>query len=163
MITGSVYLCLLLYCVTKLVCCVCTHNNLYLSVEIFVCELHLTANFGSHMQFSRTLWIRTETGRVVAAYCWVCDIIQMMHGSEWTLKYDELEVENVARECSPSATFSTEGHHISVSHQRPCFICFVVWPTTSLKLYIVFWDGGKMRVSIVCHLKILTDLITVHG
>ena len=26
-------------------------------------------------------------------------------------------------------------------HERPCFICFVVWPTSSLKLYIVFWDG----------------------
>ena len=50
--------------------------------------------------------------------------IQMMHGSEWTLKYDEPEVENVAR-----------GRR---SHERLCFICFVVWPTTSLKLlYIV--------------------------
>ena len=57
----------------------------------------------------------------------------MMHGSEWTLKYDEREVENVALGLCPSATFSTEGHHISVSHERPCFICFVVWPTTSLK------------------------------
>jgi len=37
----------------------------------------------------------------------------MMHGSEWTLKYDEPEVENVARVRSPSATFSTQGHHIS--------------------------------------------------
>ena len=33
------------------------------------------------------------------------DIIQMMHGSEWTLKYDEPEVENVARLRSLSATF----------------------------------------------------------
>jgi len=31
-----------------------------------------------------------------------------MHGSEWTLKYDEPEVENVARGRSPSATFLTE-------------------------------------------------------
>ena len=31
---------------------------------------------------------------------------------------------------------------------RPCFTCFVVWPTTSLKLCIVFWDGGEMRVSL---------------
>jgi len=54
-------------------------------------------------------------------------IIQMTHGGEWTLKYDEPEAES---------------HHISMSHERPCFICFVVWPTTSLKLYIVFWDGG---------------------
>ena len=33
----------------------------------------------------------------------------MMHGSEWTLQYDEPEVENVTQ----WATFSTEGHHIS--------------------------------------------------
>ena len=66
------------------------------------------------------------------------DSIQMMLGSEWTLKYDEPEVENVARERSPSVTFSNEGHHISVLRKQPCFICFVVLPTTSLKLYIVF-------------------------
>ena len=48
----------------------------------------------------------------------------MMHGSEWTVKYDEPEVENVARGHSPSATFSTEGHHISVSHERQCFMFF---------------------------------------
>jgi len=58
----------------------------------------------------------------------------MMHGSEWTLKYDEPEVENVARGHSPDATFSTKGHHISVSHEWLFFICFVVRPTTSLKL-----------------------------
>jgi len=63
----------------------------------------------------------------------------MMHGSEWTLKYDdEPEVENVARGHSLSTTFSTKGHLISMSLERSCFICFVVWPTTSLKLYIVF-------------------------
>ena len=32
--------------------------------------------------------------------------------------------------------FSTEGHHISMSHERPCSICFVVWPTTSLKIIV---------------------------
>jgi len=77
--------------------------------------------------------------------------------------YDEPEVENVAQGRSPSATFSTEGHHISMSHERPCFICFVVWPTTSLKLYIVFWDGSETRVSVVRHLKMHTYLITVRG
>jgi len=65
-------------------------------------------------------------------------VIQMMHSSKWTLKYDEPEVENVARGLSPSVTCSTERHHILMSHEGPCFICFVVWPTTSLKLYIVF-------------------------
>jgi len=64
--------------------------------------------------------------------------MQMMHGSQWTLKYDEREVENVALGLRPRATFLIEGHHISMSHERPCFICFVVWPTTSLKLHIVF-------------------------
>jgi len=42
----------------------------------------------------------------------------MMHGSEWTMKYDEPEVENVARGRSPSATFSSRGHHISLSHDQ---------------------------------------------
>jgi len=96
-----------------------------------------------------------------AAHSWSCDNIQMMHGVDieiwWT------KVENVARGRSLSATFATEGHHISMSHERPCFICFVVWPSTSLKLYIVFWDGGETRVSIVWHLKMHTDLITVRG
>ena len=34
------------------------------------------------------------------------DIIQMMHGSEWTLKYDEPKVENVTPGRSPSVTFN---------------------------------------------------------
>jgi len=40
----------------------------------------------------------------------MANILQMMHGREWTLKYDKPEVENVARARgrSPSATFSTE-------------------------------------------------------
>jgi len=63
----------------------------------------------------------------------------------------------------PRATFLTQGNHISMSHERPCFICFVVWPTTSLKLYIAFWDGGETRVSIACHVKMHTDVITVRG
>ena len=65
----------------------------------------------------------------------LCDIIQMMHSSEWTLKYDEPEADNVAFGLRSRATCSTGGHHISMSHERPCFICFVVWPTISLKLY----------------------------
>jgi len=40
---------------------------------------------------------------------------------------------------------------------------FVVWPTTNLKLYIVFWNGGETWLSIVCHLKMHTYLITVRG
>jgi len=86
----------------------------------------------------------------------------MMHSSEWTLKYDEAKVENVARGCSPGATFSATGHHISVSHERPCFICFVVWPTNH-KLKIVYRLKTVAKASIVCHLKMHTDLITLPG
>ena len=53
--------------------------------------------------------------------------------------------------------------HEGASHKRLCVMCFVVWPTTNLKLYIVFWDSGETRVSIVCHLKMHTVLITVRG
>jgi len=62
----------------------------------------------------------------------------MTHASEWTIKYDEPKIENVALRLHPCATFSTEGHRISMPQERMCFICFVVWPSTSLKLYIVF-------------------------
>jgi len=86
----------------------------------------------------------------------------MIHDSEWTLKYDEPEVE------------MSHGGAARVRHFRPSVIifhcrtndrasCFVVWPTTSLKLYIVFGDCGETRVSIVCHLKMHTDLVTVRG
>jgi len=37
----------------------------------------------------------------------------------------------------------------------------IVWLTTSLKLHIVFWVSGETWMSIICHLKIHTDLITV--
>jgi len=37
----------------------------------------------------------------------LCYTIQMMHGSEWTLKYGEPEVQNVAHGSSPSATFQS--------------------------------------------------------
>jgi len=37
----------------------------------------------------------------------------MMYGSEWTLKYDETEVENVSLGLRPCATFSAEGHHFT--------------------------------------------------
>jgi len=50
-------------------------------------------------------------------------------------KYDEPEVENVTRGRSPSVTFSTERRHISISHERLCVICFVVWPITRILNY----------------------------
>ena len=71
--------------------------------------------------------------------------MQMMHGIEWTLKYDE------PRKMSHKGA-------ARVRHFQPRVImfqcrtndrasCFVTWPTTSLKLYIVFRDGGETRVS----------------
>ena len=60
-------------------------------------------------------------------------IIQTMHGSKWILKYDEPEVEMSHEGCALV-------RHISMSHKRPCSICFFVWPTTSLKWCIVFWE-----------------------
>jgi len=92
-----------------------------LSVPIFV-------------NFNKLMWI-DEHDLTTSLYA---DIIQMMHGSEWTLKYDEPEIENVALELHPRATFSTSGSSYFNVHSLPCFICFVVWPTNSLKLYIVF-------------------------
>jgi len=69
-------------------------------------------------------YLQTPTYVLYSIFIVLIITIQLMHGSECTLKYDEPEVENVAR--------------VRSSHERPCFICFVVWPTTSLKLYIVF-------------------------
>jgi len=58
---------------------------------------------------------------------WWCTVVSP------TSKYDGPDVENVTRGRSLSATFSTEGHHIWMSREPPCFICFVVWPSSSLK------------------------------
>jgi len=55
----------------------------------------------------------------------------MMHGIDWTLKYDEPEVENVARRCSPSGTFLTEDHHILMLHERP----YTLGPTSYVLSY----------------------------
>ena len=47
----------------------------------------------------------------------------------------------------PSVTCSTEGRDISMSHELPCVICFVVWPTRFPTKWQRFWefypqDGG---------------------
>jgi len=59
-----------------------------------------------------------------------------------------------------NTTFSTEGHIIPCPTNDHATICFVIWPTTSLKLYIVFWDSSVTRV---CHSKMHTVLITARG
>ena len=45
-----------------------------------------------------------------------------------TFKYDEPRLK-MSYEGQPRS-FSTDSHHIWMSHERSCFICFVVWPTT---------------------------------
>ena len=45
-----------------------------------------------------------------------------------TWKYDDPRL-YVTQGRSPSVTCSTEGRPISMSHERLCVICFVVWPT----------------------------------
>ena len=56
----------------------------------------------------------------------------MMHGSEWTLKYDEPKVETVAREWSQIAIFATSGSSYFNVHSLSCIICimfvFYDWP-----------------------------------
>ena len=77
--------------------------------------LPLTVSCFSEIQIGFNFLVLAHPGspgkRAVKRVC-MC-----VHGSEWTLKYDEPEVENVARGHSPGATFSTKGHHISVSHE----------------------------------------------
>ena len=41
------------------------------------------------------------------------------------------KVDMSTRGHSPSGDISTEGQHVWMFHEHPCFICFVVWPTMS--------------------------------
>jgi len=65
------------------------------------------------------------------------------------------EVEHVTRGRSPSLTSSTEGRLISMSHERLCVICFVVWPTTFayemaafLTVLPIRWQRGRFAYKI---------------
>ena len=72
----------------------------------------------------------------------------MTHGSEWDMEIWRPEVKDVTWGRSPSVTFSTEGRHISMSHERLCVICFVVWPRWAYKMAaweICLQDNGKAR------------------
>ena len=60
-----------------------------------------------------------------------CDITQMMHGGKCNIQICCPEVDMSSRGRSPSDDISTEGQHIWMFHEQACFICFVVWPTTS--------------------------------
>ena len=66
---------------------------------------------------------------------WLIDNIRMMDGSECDIQIRWIRGANVARGRGPSATFSTEVHHIWISHQRPCFIWLVAWSTTTIKYH----------------------------
>ena len=50
------------------------------------------------------------------------DIIQMMHGSEWTLKYDEPEVENAHEGAARVRHFQPPVHYFN-AQSLPCIIC----------------------------------------
>jgi len=77
----------------------------------------------------------------------------MMHSSEWTLKYDEPETENVTRGRSPSATFTTEGSsYINVARTTVLHM-FCRMTSHWLKIVYRLLRGGETRVSIVCHQK----------
>jgi len=116
-----------------------THGNNSVKSQLFF-TIFFTVRFSSKFAAKYLLKIPPHLICIATVYRW-CTVVSV------TLNYDKPEVENVAFGLCPCATLSNEGHHISMSHQWLCFICFVVWPTTSLKLHIVFRDGGKTRVS----------------
>jgi len=61
---------------------------------------------------SQNLWSQNDRHFVrITLYRW-CTVVSP------TSKYDGPEVENVAQGRSPSLTFSTEGHHIWMSHEQ---------------------------------------------
>ena len=60
----------------------------------------------------------------------------MTDGSECDMEIWRPEVEHVTQVRSLSVTGSTEGRHKSTSHELPCVICFVVWPTTRILNYM---------------------------
>ena len=129
---------ILLCCLKTVVLWKSQHNNLKLLCCGFSGRWHLWAT----VLMTRSL--RRENWGISTLYRWCSAVSGLLR-------------------CALVRHFQPRVHHISMSHERPCFICFVVWPTTSLKSYIVFWDGGETRVSIVSHLKMHTDLITVRG
>jgi len=72
------------------------------------------------------------------------------------------EVEHVTRGRSPSLTSSTEGRLISMSHERLCVICFVVWPTTFaydmaafLTVLPIRWQRGRFAYKMAVFLRVL--------
>jgi len=85
-------------------------------------------------QYELAYYIMRLKMQVLYSGCGTCRVWNVTLYRWWMVvspasKYDGPEVENVARGCSPSPTFSTEGHHIWMLLERPCFTCFVVWPT----------------------------------
>ena len=89
------------------------------------------------------------------------DKIQMMHGSECDIEIWCTWGSKCRLRAQPKCDISTEGHHILMSHKRPCFICFVVWPTISLKLWHIATppENNQTAVSlcVVWFLRCVTD------
>jgi len=52
--------------------------------------------------------------------------VETMHASECDIQLCYHKVHMSAAGQSPSVDISTEGQHISISHELPCFICFVI-------------------------------------
>jgi len=69
--------------------------------------------------------------RCYAGIAYACNNIQMMRGCKWNIQICCPEVNMSTQGRSPSRDISTEGQHIWMFHEQPCFICFGVWPTTS--------------------------------
>jgi len=113
--------------------------------KIFFCKSGPVLRTFGWNSFILSRTVESSLKPVQFSYARAC-IISMMHGSESDIEIWWTRGWNVTRERRTCATFSTEDHRISMSHERPCFICFVVWSTYSLKLYIVFWDDGETWV-----------------
>jgi len=65
------------------------------------------------------------------------NIIHMMHSCKWNIQICCPEVDMSSRGHSQSDDIWTKGQHIWMFHEQPCFICFVVWPTT--RKYKIPW------------------------
>jgi len=77
----------------------------------------------------------------------VCDIIQMMHRCKWNIQICCPVIDMSTRGHSPGGDISTEGQHIWMLHEQACFICFVIWPTTSIWI-IIYWKLSTTKVNI---------------
>ena len=100
-------------------------------IKYHKCLRQLRSGYGTKLTCSVTaisVAVTTTAGHAT------CQPVRML---EHELRMVQLDLRlSLYRWCtvlSPHVTFSNEDHHIWMSHEWPCFICFVVWPITSLK------------------------------